>query len=180
MALVSTGACNLDVPGSNPGQAGSLSSWLCIYMYSALKCSKAWSVQCCLRFPHLVNRGLKAQLAYIGIGFRIRSFKTPIAVNENSTYRFFSNLISSGSNSLTEDFKTLVVFQNAKKCVSKHQNRLQLCCNQSWCFETLFYSVCVILSRYKKWHSWLSQVSFRILNGHDKLNNTIHKFNRIS
>ena len=25
------GACNLDVPGSNPGRAGYLSSWFCIY-----------------------------------------------------------------------------------------------------------------------------------------------------
>ena len=37
---------NLGVSGSNPGQDGYLSSWLCIY--SAPDCSKAWSVQCCL------------------------------------------------------------------------------------------------------------------------------------
>ena len=36
------GACNLEVPGSNPGRAGYLSSWFCIY--SAQNCSKAWSV----------------------------------------------------------------------------------------------------------------------------------------
>ena len=36
------GACNLEVPGSNPVRAGYLSSWLCIY--SAPNCSKAWSV----------------------------------------------------------------------------------------------------------------------------------------
>ena len=30
-AFVSIGACNLEVPCSNPGQAGYLSSWLCIY-----------------------------------------------------------------------------------------------------------------------------------------------------
>ena len=36
------GACNLEVPGSNPGRAGYLSSWFCIY--SAPNCSKAWSV----------------------------------------------------------------------------------------------------------------------------------------
>ena len=35
-------ACNLEVPGSNPGRAGYLSSWLCIY--SAPNCSNAWSV----------------------------------------------------------------------------------------------------------------------------------------
>ena len=40
-SFVSTGAYNLEVPGSNPGRG--LSSWLCIY--SALNCSKAWSVQ---------------------------------------------------------------------------------------------------------------------------------------
>ena len=31
--FVSTGACNLEVPGSKPGRAGYLSSWLCIYIY---------------------------------------------------------------------------------------------------------------------------------------------------
>ena len=36
------GACNLEVPGSNPGRAGYLSSWFCLY--SAPNCSKAWSV----------------------------------------------------------------------------------------------------------------------------------------
>ena len=41
-SFVSTGACNLEVPGSNPGRAGYLSSWLCIY--SASNCPKAWSV----------------------------------------------------------------------------------------------------------------------------------------
>ena len=30
-SFVSTGACNLGVPGSNPGRDGYLSSWLCIY-----------------------------------------------------------------------------------------------------------------------------------------------------
>ena len=30
-SFVSTGACNLEVPGSNPGRAGYMSSWLCIY-----------------------------------------------------------------------------------------------------------------------------------------------------
>ena len=45
-SFVSTGACNLGVPGSNPGRAEYLSSWLCIY--SAPNCSKVWSVQCCL------------------------------------------------------------------------------------------------------------------------------------
>ena len=30
-SFVSTGACNLWVPGSNPGRDGYLSSWLCIY-----------------------------------------------------------------------------------------------------------------------------------------------------
>ena len=124
-----------------PAPAGSQEPITFIAPFSAPNCSKAWSVQCCLRFPHLVNRGLKAQLAHIGIGFRIRSFKTPIAVNENSTYSFFSNLISSGSNSLTKDFKTLVVFQNAKKCVSKHQNRLQLCCNHRGVLKH-FFTVC--------------------------------------
>ena len=42
-SFVSTGACNLEVPDSNPGY---LSSWLCIYC--APNCSKAWIVQCCL------------------------------------------------------------------------------------------------------------------------------------
>ena len=45
-SFVLTGACNLEVPGSNPGQSGYLSSCLCIC--SAPNCSKAWSVQCCL------------------------------------------------------------------------------------------------------------------------------------
>ena len=31
-SFVSTGACNLEVPGSNPGRAEYLSSWLCIPM----------------------------------------------------------------------------------------------------------------------------------------------------
>ena len=39
--FVSTGACNLEAPGSHPGQAGYLSSWLSIY--SAPNCSKACS-----------------------------------------------------------------------------------------------------------------------------------------
>ena len=30
-SFVSTGACNLGVPGSSPGRDGYLSSWLCIY-----------------------------------------------------------------------------------------------------------------------------------------------------
>ena len=30
-SFVSTGACNLGVPGSNPGRNGNLSSWLYIY-----------------------------------------------------------------------------------------------------------------------------------------------------
>ena len=47
-SFASTGACNLEVPGSNPVRAGYLSSWLCIY--NALNCSKAWSVKCCLRY----------------------------------------------------------------------------------------------------------------------------------
>ena len=33
-SLVSTGACNLKVPGSNPGQGGYLSSWL---LYTVLQ-----------------------------------------------------------------------------------------------------------------------------------------------
>ena len=41
-SFVSTGACNLDVAGSNPGR----SSWLCIY--GDPNCLKAWGVQCCL------------------------------------------------------------------------------------------------------------------------------------
>ena len=40
-SFVSTGACNLGVPGSNPDRDGYCSSWLCIY--SAPNCSKAWS-----------------------------------------------------------------------------------------------------------------------------------------
>ena len=44
--FVSTGACNLGVPGLNPGRDVYLSSML--YIYSAPNCSKAWSVQCCL------------------------------------------------------------------------------------------------------------------------------------
>ena len=38
-SFVSTGTCNLEVTGSNPGRAGYLSSWLCIC--SASICSKA-------------------------------------------------------------------------------------------------------------------------------------------
>ena len=38
-SFVSTGACNPEIPGSNPGRAGYLSSWLCIY--SAPKSSNA-------------------------------------------------------------------------------------------------------------------------------------------
>ena len=45
-SFVSTGACNLRVPGSNPGLNGYLSSWMCIY--SATNCSKAWGVHCFL------------------------------------------------------------------------------------------------------------------------------------
>ena len=45
-SFVSTRACNLRVPGANPGRDGYLSSRLCIN--SALNCSKAWSVQYCL------------------------------------------------------------------------------------------------------------------------------------
>ena len=45
-SLVSTGGCNLDVPGSNPSRAGYLLLWLCIC--STPNCSKAWRVQCCL------------------------------------------------------------------------------------------------------------------------------------
>ena len=41
-SFVSTGACNLEVPCSNPGRAWYSSSWLCIY--SAPNCSKAWNV----------------------------------------------------------------------------------------------------------------------------------------
>ena len=45
-SFVSTGACNLEVPGSNPsqhGQTGYLSSWL-YHVYSAPNCFlKAWS-----------------------------------------------------------------------------------------------------------------------------------------
>ena len=40
-----------ELPGSSPGRAGYLSSWLCIY--SAQNCSKAWSVQCCLWYRAL-------------------------------------------------------------------------------------------------------------------------------
>ena len=35
-------ACNLEVPGSNPGRGGYLSSWLCIY--SAPNCSNDCTV----------------------------------------------------------------------------------------------------------------------------------------
>ena len=45
-SFVSTGACDLQVPGSNRVWAGYLLSLLCIY--SAPNCSKEWSVQCCL------------------------------------------------------------------------------------------------------------------------------------
>ena len=45
-SFVSTGTCNLEEPGSNPGRDGYLSSWLCIC--SAPNCSKAWGVQGCL------------------------------------------------------------------------------------------------------------------------------------
>ena len=46
------------VPSSNPGRAGYLSSWLCIY--SAPNCSNVWSVQCSLWYcpantRHLYN-----------------------------------------------------------------------------------------------------------------------------
>ena len=36
-SFVSTGACNLEVPGSNPGQAWYVSSWLCIYMLQTVQ-----------------------------------------------------------------------------------------------------------------------------------------------
>ena len=45
-SFISTGACHLEEPGSNPGRAGYLSSWLC--MSSAPNCSEEWSVQYCL------------------------------------------------------------------------------------------------------------------------------------
>ena len=50
-SFVSTVACNLEVPGSNPGRAWYLSSWLCIY--SAPNCPKEWNVQCCLWYRAL-------------------------------------------------------------------------------------------------------------------------------
>ena len=45
VSFVSTGARVLEVPGSNPGRAGYLSSWL--FIYSAPNCSKKWGVRCC-------------------------------------------------------------------------------------------------------------------------------------
>ena len=54
LGLVTTG--KLEVPGSNPGRAGYVSSWLCIC--TAPNCLKAWSVQFCPRLPNLVNRGI--------------------------------------------------------------------------------------------------------------------------
>ena len=42
--FVSTGACNLDVPGSNPGRAGYLLSWLCIYSASNFQRHGVYSV----------------------------------------------------------------------------------------------------------------------------------------
>ena len=50
----STGACNLDVPGSNPGRAEYFSSWL--YIYNTPNCSKTWSVQCCLWYCALYRQ----------------------------------------------------------------------------------------------------------------------------
>ena len=38
-SFVSTGACNLEVPGSNPGPAEYLSSWLCIYSAPVVICT---------------------------------------------------------------------------------------------------------------------------------------------
>ena len=55
----------------------------------------------------------------------------------------FSNLISRGSNNHS---KHSLCFKTRQNCVSKHQNRLQLCCNKKWCFETLFfYSVYIYI-----------------------------------
>ena len=52
-SFLSNGACNLKVPGLNPGRAGYLSLWLCIY--SASDFSKSWSVQCRLWYCALLK-----------------------------------------------------------------------------------------------------------------------------
>ena len=44
-SFVSTGACNLEVPGSNPGPAGYFLLWLCIYSAQTVRIP---GVQCCL------------------------------------------------------------------------------------------------------------------------------------
>ena len=55
--------------------------------YSFFKLDQPWLKTTTLRIQNLVNRGLKDQDRDWII--RIRCFKTPIAVNQNSTYSFF-------------------------------------------------------------------------------------------
>ena len=42
-SFVSTSACNLEVPGSNPGRDGYLSSWSCIYMLQTVQRNGVYS-----------------------------------------------------------------------------------------------------------------------------------------
>ena len=68
------GACNLEIPGSNPGRAEYLSSLFCIY--SAPNCSKAWSVY---------------SAAYVAVHYKepLKSFE--IRVGHSSNQVFFDS-----------------------------------------------------------------------------------------
>ena len=51
----------------------------------------------------------------------------------------FSNLTTVTQTTTLRISKHSLCFKTRQNCVSKHQNRLQLCCNKKWCFETLFF-----------------------------------------
>ena len=151
-----------------------------------------------LRIQNLVNRGLKDQDRDWII--RIRCYKKPIAVNQNSTYSFFkldqpwlkqphwgfktwstvdwkikigiwlseygvskhqlqlsktllivfSNWISRGSNNHTEDFKTLVVFQNATKLCFQTPKSVAAVLQQEVVFRNALFLQCTAYSRVNK------------------------------
>ena len=150
-----------------------------------------------LRFPNLVNRGLKDPDRDSII--RIRYFKTPIAVNQNSTYNFFkldqpwlkpphwgfktwstvdwkikigiglseygvskhqlqliktllivfSNLISRDSNNHTEDFETLVVFQNAIKLCFQTPKSVAAVLQQEVVFRNTLFLQCRFIRKFE-------------------------------
>ena len=91
-SFVSTEACNLDVPGIGPD--------ICHHggAYTVLQTVRRYGVYSGAR------------------GFQTWS-KHPLQLIKAPFIGFFSNLISRRSNGHTQDFKTFVVYQNAKKIV---------------------------------------------------------------